>query len=232
VTIEKETTIMKTMRTWRTIAAAVAMLALPVAAAAQDAVLYEVTENMYFYDQVGKLIPPDLILSGKATPASRVADATLQGWAALGTPLCPSKLLVTNPRAKTCTVTAAGQDNISLATGRGTVSGTYAVVINLDNAADAAEYVVQTGTFVGAMDLSKRPLGNISGTFTPTGTKLAVPFSGTFRLPFNLDRQGKRQDPKRGQRAYYLSDDGRTPIAVQSSELSLGVPLVRLELNF
>jgi hypothetical protein len=209
-----------------------ALVLTPVTATAKDAVLYEVTENMYFYDQAGRLIPPDLILSGKATPFARVADATLQGWAALGTPLCPSKLLVSNPRAKTCTVTAAGQDNISLATGKGTVSGTYAVVINLDNAADAAEYVVQTGTFVGEMDLSKRPLGSVSGTFTPTGTTLAMPFSGKFRLPFNVDRQGKRQDPKRGHKAYYLSDDGKTPLAVESSELSLGVPLVRLELNF
>lgn len=225
-------------RTWRVLLAAlVGWLAVPTLAGAQtakvpDAVLYEVTENMYFYDVAGKLIPPSLILGGLAQPAYRVADATLQGSASLGNPLCPSSLLVTNPRATTCTVTAAGQDNISLATGKGTVTGTYAVVLNIDNPADAAEFVVQTGTFTGQMDLSMRPLGSITGTFTPTGTSVQVPFTGTFRLPFTVDANGKRRDPKRGAAAYYLSDDGKQNVPVQPSELSLGAPLVRLELNF
>jgi hypothetical protein len=216
---------------WWMALAAVAWLAAPAMAGAQSAVLYEVTENMYFYDAQGKLIPPDLILSGQV-PAARVADATLQGTAVLGNPLCPSQLLITNPKAKTCTVTAAGQDNISLATGKGTVSGTYAVVINLDNPTDAAEYVVQTGTFQGQMDLSMRPLGTIQGTFTPTGTKDKIAFTGTFRLPFNLDSKGRKQEPKRGKNAFYLADDATTLVPVHSSELSLGVPLVRLELHF
>jgi hypothetical protein len=224
---------------WLALAAMLAFLAGPAAAAsgpggsdAPAATLYEVTENMYFYDANGVLIPPELILGGLAMPASRVADATLQGTATLGTPLCPSKLLITNPRAKTCTVTAAGMDNISLLTGRGTVSGTYAVVLNIDNPADAPEYVVQTGTFSGEMDLSMRPLGTIKGTFTPTATALKVGFSGTFRLPFNVDGSGRRLEPKRGKAAFYLADDGKTMIPVNHAELSLGVPLVRLELNF
>jgi hypothetical protein len=228
----EETTIMTTKRTWRALVAAAAMLALPAAASAQSSVLYEVTENMYFYDGAGRLIPPDLILGGLVSPSSRVADATLQGTASLGTPLCPSKLLVTNPKAKTCTVTAAGMDNISLKTGKGTVRGTYAVVINLDNQTDAPEYVVQTGTFSGDMDLSMRPLGSVKGTFTPSGTIAGVPFTGTFRLPFNMDSRGKRDEPKRHKQAFYLADDGKSVIAVQTSELSLGMPLVRLELSF
>ena len=198
-----------------------------------DATLYEVTENMYFYDRHGVFISPDKILGGLVAPAFRVADATLQGTATLGTPLCPSALLLTNPRAKTCTVTAAGMDNIDLKDFKGTVSGTYAVVLNVDNPTDAAEYVVQTGTFVGDMDLSKRPLGSVKGTFTPTLTKQKVKFEGTFRLPFNLDGNGRRNnEAKRGRQAYYLADDGQTVIPVQQSELSLGVPLVRLELSF
>ena len=196
------------------------------------ATLYEVTENMYFYDRHGVFISPDKILGGLVAPAFRVADATLQGTAALGTPLCPSALLLTNPRAKTCTVTAAGTDNIDLQDFKGSVSGTYAVVLNVDNPTDAAEYVVQTGTFVGEMDLSKRPLGSVKGTFTPTLTQQKVKFEGTFRLPFNLDTNGRRNDVKRGRQAYYLADDGQTVIPVHQSELSLGVPLVRLELNF
>jgi hypothetical protein len=198
-----------------------------------DATLYEVTETMYFYDALGALIPPYKILAGLAAPVTRVADATLQGTAELGTPLCPSKLLITNPKAKTCTVTAAGMDQISLLTGRGSVSGTYAVVLNIDNPTDAPEYVVQTGTFVGDMDLSMRPLGTIRGTFTPTLTTLQVPFSGTFRLPFTVDSNGQKQDVRRGVKsAYYLDDDGQTLIPVKKDELSLGTPLVRLELSF
>lgn len=232
----------KTQRTkWLAVVAMLACLAGPAAAASGPgsggssvpaATLYEVTENMYFYDANGVLIPPDKILGGLVMPASRVADATLQGTAALGTPLCPSKLLITNPKAQTCTVTAAGMDNISLLNGRGTVSGTYAVVINLDNPTDAAEYVVQTGTFAGEMDLSMRPLGTVKGTFTPTATNQNVSFTGTFRLPFNVDNKGKKQEPKRGKAAFYLADDGKTMIPVHQSELSLGMPLVRLELNF
>lgn len=226
---------------WLAVAAMLACIAVPAASAGgsgsgkpagPDATLYEVTENMYFYDANGVLIPPDKILGGLVMPASRVADATLMGTAALGTPLCPSMLLVTNPKAKTCTVTAAGQDNISLANGRGTVSGTYAVVLNIDNPTDAAEYVVQTGTFVGEMDLSMRPLGTVKGTFTPTATNQKVEFSGTFRLPFTVDVTGGKHEARRGRAAYYLADDGKTLIPVRHSELSLGTPLVRLELTF
>ena len=222
---------MSTQRSWRALVAALIMLAVPVTAAAQSAVLYEVTENMYFHNAAGAVIPPGLILSGQVTPVTRMADATLQGWAALGSPLCPSELLLTNPYAKTCTVTASGQDLINLASGKGTVSGTYAVVLNLDNLVDAPEYVVQTGTFSGTMDLSIRPRGTITGTFTPTGTTLSVPFTGKFRLPFRLEGK-KRLEPKPGSAAFYLADDGKTNIPVESWERSLFSPLVRLEIQF
>jgi hypothetical protein len=219
-------------RLWWMALAAVAWLAVPATAgAATNAVLYEVTENMYFYDSAGALIPADKVLSGQVAPAARVADATLQGWAALGNPLCPSQMLLISPTLKWCSVTAAGQDNISLATGKGTVTGTYAVVINLDNLVDAPEYVVQTGTFSGDMDLSIRPRGTISGTFTPTGSTVSVPFTGKFRLPYRLVN-GQRHEPKRGYPAYYLADDGTTNMPLYSFETSLSYPLVRLELNF
>jgi len=220
--------------------AALFALAMPAVAGAgtlhdvqADSVLYEVTENMYFYDALGKIIPPMLLLAGQAQPAYRVADATLQGWAKLGNPLCPSTLLLTNHKAKTCTVTAAGQDNISLATGRGTVTGTYAVVLNVDNPADEAEFVVQTGTFSGDMDLSMRPLGTISGTFTPSGTDLKIPFSGTFRLPFSVEKTtGRRGEPRSGTQAYYLANDGKSMVPVKDREELFGKAMVRLEINF
>jgi len=229
----------KKRRTWLAALAALVALASPAVAGAgskdvkADAVLYEVTENMYFYDALGGIIPPLLLITGQAQPAFRVADATLLGTANLGNPLCPSELLVTNPKAKTCTVTAAGQDNVSLATGRGSVEGTYAVVLNVDNHADEAEYVVQTGSFSGEIDLSTRPLGTITGTFRPTGTDLQIPFSGTFRLPFSLEPgSGKHVGPKAGANAYYLADDGKTRIKVKNHEHLFGKAMVRLEINF
>ena len=229
----------KKRRTWIAAVAALVALWSPAMASAgpkdakADAVLYEVTENMYFYDELGSLIPPELLLAGQALPAFRVADATLQGTANLGNPLCPSMLLVSNPTAKTCTVTAAGRDTVSLATGRGTVSGTYAVVLNLDNRLDEAEFVIQTGSFSGEIDLSTRPLGSMTGTFTPTGTNLQIPFSGTFRLPFSLEQgSANRVGPRFGTNAYYLADDGKTRIKVKNDEHLFGKAMVRLEINF
>src|SRR4030095_2355488 len=87
-----------------------------------DAVLYEVTENMYLLDGAGNVVGPEQAVSRKA-------QASLVGWARLGSPLCPAKQMVTKGvHFKTCAITADGLDNISLATGRGTVDGSFAVV--------------------------------------------------------------------------------------------------------
>jgi hypothetical protein len=190
-----------------------------------DAVLYEVAETMYLVDQGGNVVGP------VPSAIGRKADAALYGWARVGNPLCPSEVLVTNPKADTCSVTAIGMDNLSLATFQGGVDGSFAVVVQDDNATDAAEYVVMNGIFKGAMDLSARPLGKIAGTFRPGGSQTDVPFCGTFRLPFSVTN-GNRGEAARHQQAYYLADDFTTLIAVQRSELSLGMPTVRLELNF
>jgi hypothetical protein len=82
------------------------------------------------------------------------------------------------------------------------------------------------------MDLSIRPLGKIVGTFTASGGSAPVPFCGTFRLPFEMSLDGKRQNPHRGNAHYYLADDGATLIPVQAAEKSIGMPTVRLELKF
>ena len=190
-----------------------------------EAVLYEVTENMYLIDDNGNVVMPE-----QAT--RRQADASLYGWARVGNLLCPSEALVTNQRADTCTVTAAGVDDLSLQTFKGGVSGTFAVVVQDDNTADAPEYVVMNGGFRGEMDLSTRPLGRIAGTFTPAGSAQAVKFCGTLRLPFALTAKGKRELPKRNGSAYYLADDFKTLIPVQKAEMSLGQATVRFELNF
>jgi hypothetical protein len=189
-----------------------------------DAVLYEVSENMYLLDAAGNVVAPDAAVRRKA-------DAALYGWARVGNPLCPLDVLVTNAKAHTCSVTAVGTDDLALSTGTGGVSGTFAVVLQDDNKADSAEYVIMNGSFKGAMDLSKRPLGKISGTFVPTGTTEPTAFCGTFRLPFSVVG-GRREGPGRYAQAYYLADDFTTLIRVHSSELSLGMATVRLELNF
>jgi len=189
-----------------------------------DAVLYEVTENMYLLDAAGNVVGPEGAIRRKA-------DASLYGWARVGNPLCPVEVLVTNPRTETCSVSAVGMDDIALNTFKGTVDGTFAVVLQDDNSTDAPEFVVMNGGFTGAMDLSKRPLGKISGTFTPTGASGPTAFCGTFRLPFSVVR-GQRELPSRNVQAYYLTDDFKTLIPIQKSELSLGMATVRLELNF
>src|SRR5437899_12966313 len=60
----------------------------------------------------------------------RNATSPLQGFAELGTPLCPSELLVSVPRIQSCTIIATGTDTVSTSTGLGPVSGTFDVVIN------------------------------------------------------------------------------------------------------
>jgi hypothetical protein len=189
-----------------------------------DAVLYEVSENMYLLDAAGHVVGPEAAVRRKA-------DAALYGWARVGNPLCPMEVLVTNPHTHTCSVTAAGIDDISLTTFTGGVDGTFAVVVQDDNGADSPEFVVMNGAFKGAMDLSKRPLGKISGTFLAAGATEPTPFCGTFRLPFSVVR-GQREAPWRYGQAYYLADDFATLIPVHPAELSLGVATVRLELSF
>lgn len=189
-----------------------------------DAVLYEVSENMYLLDAAGNVVAPE-------SAVRRKADAALYGWARVGNPLCPLDVLVTNAKTHTCSVTAAGTDDLALSTGTGGVSGTFAVVIQDDNKADSPEYVIMNGVFKGAMDLSKRPLGKISGTFVPTGTTEPTAFCGTFRLPFSVVG-GERVGPRRYERTYYLADDFKTLIPVHNVELSLGMATVRLELSF
>jgi hypothetical protein len=190
-----------------------------------DAVLYELTEKMYLTDGAGNSVAPEQAVFRKA-------DASLAGWARLGTPLCPYEAVTTNRKKTVCSVTADGVDNISLLTGLGTVEGTFAVVVQDDNRKDGPEYVVMNGTFSGEMDLSIRPLGKVSGTFVSNTTGQVVPFCGTFRLPFGLNLWGKRESPLRGSSAYYMANDGKSVFPVIHGEKALGMPTVRLELTF
>jgi hypothetical protein len=199
-----------------------ALLLGPIAAGAQQAVLYELTENAQLTNTGGLF--------------GRHAYAALQGWAKVGTPVCPQAVLATNPDAETCTVTAVGTDYISVVTGKGTISGTWATVVQFDNPVDAPEATVMTGTFTGEIDLSLvltkvAPLGYVTnGQFTIDGAGYSFPFSGTFRLPFATDK-GKRVNARKKRDASYLADDG-TSFPVKMDERALGWPLVRFEVKF
>jgi len=57
-------------------------------------------------------------------------------------------------------------------------------------------------------------------------------FSGTFRLPFAIDRHGRAEKSDHKRPAFYLADDFKTLILIQSNERSIGFPTVRLELSF
>lgn len=196
-----------------------------------DAVLYEVTEDMVLMDADGARV------ASPVAGGRRSASAQLTGWAKVGTPLCPDWVKLINPLLKQCTVNATGADNLSLATGTGTVGGAWAVVVQGDNSVDAPEYVILTGTFNGSADLSKAfanvaPLGYItSGTGQVDQTGATFTFSGTFRLPYALDYGGKRHRAFRSSNSYYMGDDGR-PFSVKKNEKSIGFPTVRLEINF
>jgi hypothetical protein len=202
------------------------------AVAGPAAVLYEVTEDMYLKDAAGKFVTSPL------PGGRRMAVARLSGFAQVGTPLCPTWVLYIAPTVTKCTVNASGADDLDLATGKGTLSGTYAVVVQGDNLVDAPEFVVMTGTFKGDANLAPAfanlaPLGYITnGVATVDGyEELIFAFTGTFRLPFTVDYTGKRGKVKRNRGAYYLSDSG-TPFRVRHNEKSLGLPTVRIDLKF
>src|SRR5436309_13704380 len=80
--------------------------------------LYEISERVTF--------DPD---PSSAGVIRRNATSPLQGFAEVGTPLCPSDLLISLPGMKSCTVIATGKDTVSTATGLGPVGGTLDVVV-------------------------------------------------------------------------------------------------------
>jgi hypothetical protein len=231
-------------------ALAVLLLVLPAASYADDpadslggtgVTLYEISERVTF--------DPDPSSPGVVR---RNATSPLQGFAELGTPLCPSQLLISVPRIKSCTVIATGADSVSTVIGTGPVSGTFDVVINApgNSSVHVPDLPVISGTFSGDVDLSLAvlnhvPLGSIAGSFTitrmadpatgmlgPIPQPVVLPFKGTFRMPFAVDTQGRAVQRERKSAAFYLADDLRTLILVRPTERSIGFPTVRLEVTF
>ena len=237
------------MVTWvsKGTAVAGALLMFPMTGHAGDSLgttgvtLYEVSERVTF--------DPD---ANSAGVIRRNATSPLQGFAALGAPLCPSELLVSVPRIESCTVIATGTDSVSTVTSTGPVDGTFDVVINApgNSSVRVPDLPVISGTFSGTVDLSLAvlhhvPLGAIRGTFTITRmadpssghlvalpAPVVLPFNGTFRMPFAVNLHGRSVRSNRRSAAFYLADDGQTLIPVQLTERSVGFPTVRLEVSF
>ena len=195
-----------------------------------DTVLYEVNEDMYLQDAAGNFV------TSPVPGGRRMAVAQLAGWSKLGTPLCPAWVVLVSPAAKKCAVNVRGADDLSLATGQGTVAGTFAVVVQGDNPVDGDEFVIMTGCFHGDADLSpafagRAPLGYIkNGVVTVDGGGQKFGFTGTFRLPIKLNTTTTTRDLLQLD-AYYVNDSG-LPVWVKANERSLGVPTVRLEIKF
>jgi len=210
---------------WQALCSAVSLvLAVVVAAPAQastwDAVFYELIENMTFDNY------------------TRTGSGGLAGEAKVGTALCPEAMmnwLVSGgyiPSAAPCYVTAYGTDWITIK-GSGELKADIAVKVQGDNPVDAPEYVVMTGTLTGGMAVADPQMRLIAiwGTFKVDGQDISTPFTGMVRLPFIRDEQGRHRRPRRGERAFYLKDDGKME-RVQKDEEALGWPSARFELKF
>ncbi len=197
-------------------------------ALAQDAKLYELTENAKWI--------------GTGPNEHRVATSQMMGVANLGSALCPRELVadleakgIVLPGSTACTVNATGSDDISLFTGLGTFKGTFTIVVQGDNPVDSPELVVASGKFRGDMDFSPAVLGGVPyGTvkgfmkFDDNGegnhSDRRVPFTGTFFLPFVIDASGV---------AYYLDFGNPMGIVpVRENEKGLGYPTVKFEIKF
>jgi hypothetical protein len=156
-----------------------------------NAQVYELTETA------------SLIAAGAVGSESSVSS--MLGFIQSGTALCPAKFAAPARRVHrgrfrgdirdlgpVCTVSITGSNIVDLATGLGTINGTFAVLgpdpIN-PLAVDAPEVPVITGTFYGNMDFSPAvlagmPYGTVTGVLT-AGTSVSVAFKGVFMMPFD-----------------------------------------------
>src|SRR5215510_14123773 len=125
---------------------------LPGWAAAQNVVLYEVTESMEY--QRLKLLNN----SHSHWATYRQATAQLFGTAADHGPICPDIVATLMP-GKKCYVNATASDSFDITKGKGTVNGGFVVVVQDANAIDAPEQIVLSGVIEGDVDLSAAVIG-------------------------------------------------------------------------
>jgi hypothetical protein len=244
---------------------AVPVMAQGVPLGPNSASLYEMDEQAVLLNAAGNVLVPDPsgnsptgLVDSKTgavgVPAIRHAVSQLQGVAMLGSLLCPIPLEVTVGRNE-CTVIATGTADVRLAidqtTGQvfptsGAMTGTYAVVVQLDNGADSPEFPVQTGTFSGILNFQPPlPLGFVSGgALTIDGAPGSFPFDAVFRQPVrqiekrdavtqrgNAVKASRTEVSARWDAAYYLLEDGSWQ-EVRGEERAVGWPTVRFEIKF
>ena len=181
----------------------------PPPAAAVDGTFYEVSETMR-------------LRGGKIT--RRTATASLVGTIKGGSEICPTPT--------PCNVIISASDRVDLASGKGPVHGSFAIVVQDTNTVDGPEVPIFEGTLVGDVDLASAltgvaPLGSIVGTWTGRGldggplAKMRTngTFTGTFRFPFVFN----------GVPSYMVGVGNVVPVA--DTERSTGTPLVRLDIS-
>jgi hypothetical protein len=187
----------------------------PSPAAAADAAVYELYENMSIVQLDGRTY--------------RKAWSAIKGTARPGTLLCPLPV--------TCSIHGTGTSSVDVVTGQGTVNGQIQIVVQGDNPVDGPEAIVLTGKFNGAMDFSPAllaglPYGTVVGTVKvgkgsdQSSDAQQSPFTGTFHLPFVFPA-----DPS--STPYYLTFTGLQPSGaapVSPSEKTLDEPMVKFEI--
>jgi hypothetical protein len=174
---------------------------------AADVTLYEVTENMTL----------KTFERARQEGVHRQATSALTGTAAAGSPLCPLPVR--------CVINATGSDDIDAFSGLGTFKGKWTAVVHGDNAVDAPEYAILTGSFNGLMDFSPAlvygvPYGTVVGQLRVGKDRYA--FTGVFYLPFVWPGDESRTP-------LYLGPTGPVPVA--PNEYSVGFPTVKFEIT-
>lgn len=173
---------------------------------AGESCIYETTENARF---VGHSL------------VRRISTAAAQGKVGGGSPICPG--------SAACDITVVATDKISTVTGKGPISGTFAIVVNEPGTVDPAEVVVLRGTLNGVVDIfpalsGSAPLGSITGRWHAPGAGSGT-FSGTLRFPV-------------GSGPFFYFDDAGFSIGpfnarlVGANEMVLGFPALLFEIDF
>ena len=165
-------------------------------------------------------------LTAAGAVGSEVSVSSMIGFVQSGTALCPAQFAGPARRARrgryrgdirdsgpVCTVTITGNNTVDLATGLGSISGTFAILgpdpIN-PNAVDAPEVALMTGTFNGSMDFSPAvragvPYGTVTGVLT-AGAGVRVPFKGVFLMPFDAACSWSGSDDRDDRATSYVTD--------------------------
>jgi hypothetical protein len=205
-------------------------------------------------------------LTAAGALGSEVSVSSMLGFVQSGTALCPSQFAGQARRARrgryrgdirdlgpVCTVAITGNNTVDLATGLGSINGTFAVLgpdpIN-PNAVDAPEVPLMTGTFSGSMDFSPAvragaPYGTVTGVLT-SGASVSVPFRGVFVMPFDAACSWSGSDDRDDRGTSYVTDcyltyalSGTPPVVtvtgmvpVTPAQKAIDFPTARFDIYF